>query len=217
MIGQSGTGKSSLLRLLICSLNPGLYKLLYLCHFSVGNSEFYTHLCVALGLEPRMRRATMFRAIKDHIISLNRSQRVHPVLLIDEAHLLSTDILQELRMLTNFEIDSFNALTVLLCGQKRLRMKFGLAVLESLASTISITISLGGLPKEETFSYVEARLKAAGAQSTLFTKNALELIHQAAGGIMRTINTIAHAALIKGFIGKSAQVEAEHVQSVLER
>jgi len=215
--GKAGTGKSCLLRMLADVLPAGLYKPLYLCHSSVGLVEFYTHLVALFGLEPSYRRAAMFRELKDHVLSMNSSSHVHPVLLVDESHLLNNQILAEMRLLTNFHIDSLNALTVLLCGDETLTRKFGLSMLEALANSVTITISVDALAKEETFSYIETRLAACGVKNPLFTKNALELIHQAAGGILRTVGTIANSALIKAYLSKSQQVEAEHVHSVIGR
>jgi general secretion pathway protein A len=77
----------------------------------------------------------LFRIVKERILSLNKTSRVHPVLVIDEAHMLRNEILAELRMLANFEIDSYNALTILLCGQESLQQKFGLTILESLVNS----------------------------------------------------------------------------------
>ncbi len=217
MTGRSGTGKSCLIRLLIDRLQPGLYKSYYVYHTSVAIVEFYTHLCDVFGLTPGHRRASMFRAIREHILSLQTSSHIHPVLIIDEAHLLNNDILAEIRLLTNFHADSLNALTVLLCGNEHLPRRFGLSVLESLASAITVSISVDALEKEETCTYIESRLSACGASAPLLTKNALELIHQASGGTMRAIGTITTAALRKAYLAKSNQVEAEHVQSVLQR
>jgi general secretion pathway protein A len=217
LIGKSGTGKSCLLRLLASSLPPGLYKPLYLCHTSVGIVEFYTHLSSAFGLTPCYRRASMFRDLKEHILSMNNSRHVHPVLIIDEAHLLNNEILAEIRLLTNFNIDSLNALTVILCGAESLSLRFGLSTLEALANSITITISIDSLSQEESIAYIEGRLSACGARTPLFTKNALALVHQASGGILRTLGTVAHAALLKAYIAKSPQVEAEHVQAVIQR
>ena len=76
--GKSGTGKSTLLRLLIDRLQPGLYKSYYVCHTSVGLVEFYTHLCSVFGLTPGHRRASMFRAIKEHVLTMHSSSRIHP-------------------------------------------------------------------------------------------------------------------------------------------
>ena len=215
--GKAGTGKSCLLRLLADRLPPGLYKSFYLCHSSVGIVEFYTHLSTLFGLEPNYRRASMFRDLQHQVLTMNGSAHVHPVLLIDEAHLLANDILAEIRLLTNFHIDSLNALTVILCGSESLTRKFGLSMLEALASSITVTISLNGLSIEETLSYVESRLATCGSKTALFTKNALTLIHQASGGIPRTIGTIANAALLKAFTAHCQQVEAEHVQQVIQR
>jgi general secretion pathway protein A len=217
MSGKSGTGKSCVLRLLIDRLQPGLYKSYYLCHTSVAVVEFYTHLCDVFGLNPSHRRAPMFRAIKEHVLSMRSSTRIHPVLIIDEAHHLNNDILAELRLLTNFQADSLNALTVLLCGNEHLPRRFGLSVLEPLASAITISIPVEPLPKEETFAYIESRLSDAGAQNAVVTKNALEFIHQASAGVMRAVGTITTAAMRRAFMTKSAQVEAEHVQAMLQR
>jgi len=217
LTGKSGSGKSCILRLLNESLNPALHKVIYLCHSSIGLHEFYTHLTAGLGLPPKGRRAALFRLCKERIMSLHSSQKIHPVLILDEAHLLSHDILQEIRLLTNFQIDSVNALTVLLCGQESLNLAFGLSMLESLASSITINIQLASLPAEETFSYIEKRVSDCGNSSVLFTKPALTLIHQASGGVFRSIGIIAWAAMHKAFLQKSAQVEAEHVKAVIER
>ena len=103
--GKPGTGKSCLLRLLQHRLPAGIYRTFYLCHSSVGTVEFYTHLSVLFGLQPNYRRAAMFRDIKQHVLNLNNSAHVHPVLLIDEAHLLSTEILSEIRLLTPMPTD----------------------------------------------------------------------------------------------------------------
>ena len=185
-------------------LPAGLYRTFYLCHSSVGTVEFDTHLSVLFGLQPNYRRAAMFRDIKEHVLNLNNSAHVHPVLLIDEAHLLSTEILSEIRLLTNFSVDSFNALTVLLCGSENLTRKFGLSVLEALSA-------------DESFSFVDSRMRACGAQNPVFTKNALTLLHQASGGTLRTLGSIANATLMQAFTARSSQVEAEHVQQVIQR
>jgi general secretion pathway protein A len=159
----------------------------------------------------------MFRLIQDRVLSLNRSNRIHPILLLDEAQYLSNPVLQEIRLLSNFEIDSYNALTVLICGREELSMQFGLSILEPLANSISLTIHLEGLPKEESFAYIEGRLSHCGSSAPLFTRNALELIHQASGGIMRAINAIASSAMVGAYLGGNRQVEAEHVKAAIER
>ena len=99
-----------------------------------------------LGLQPNYRRAAMFRDIKDRVLAMNNSSHVHPVLLVDEAHLLSPDILAGIRLLVNFEIDSLNALTVILCGSEMLTRKFGLSMLSRTSRTTSSRAALGPNP-----------------------------------------------------------------------
>jgi general secretion pathway protein A len=216
MSGKSGVGKSCLLRQFIADLPTGLYKPVYICHTTVAITEFYTHLCTAFGIVPSVRRSNMFRDLQDRIRVFNQTNHVHPILIIDEAHYLATDILTELRLIANFEIDSLSAMSILLCGSESFPRRFTLSVLEPLANSITISIPVATLPQEETVTYVENRLAAVGAQRPLFTKNALAFVHQASGGVLRSVNTIATASLHRAFLSKSPQVEAEHVQSVVQ-
>ena len=217
LAGKSGTGKSCLIRLLREELAPSSYHAVYVCHSTVSTTEFYSHLASGFGIPTTGRRSLMFRKIKEQIELLHSSKRIYSILVIDEAHLLSTDILQELRLLANFSMDSQNLLTVLLCGQEDLLLKFGLSSLEFLANSISVIVKLQGLAMEESFSYIERRISESGCSTPLFTKGALNTIHQASGGTMRVINTLALAALLKAFMLKQKQVEAEHVQMVIAR
>jgi type II secretory pathway predicted ATPase ExeA len=217
LTGKSGTGKSCLLRMAVDSLPKGLYKTHYICHTSVGILEFYSHLCDVFGLEASGRRAPMFKAVHNHIMYMNETNHIHPVLIIDEADKLSNDILQEIRLITNFNYDSVDALTILLCGQEHLLQKFGLSILESLANSVTVTVRMNTLKKEETFSYIEQRISDVSTGNTLFTKAAMTLIHNASGGVMRVINNMAEHSLIKAYLTSSASIEKEHVQSVLSR
>jgi general secretion pathway protein A len=147
----------------------------------------------------------------------HKQSRIHTVLVLDEAHLLSNDVLKELRLLANYEIDSLNAMTILLCGQETLLQKFGLSALEPLANSITVSVATDGLPKEETLSYIESRITACGGHTGMFTQSALSLIHQASVGVLRSIGTIATGAMMKAYHGDSPTIEGEHVQAVLTR
>ena len=89
--------------------------------------------------------------------------------------------------------------------------------MESLANSITVSVNIDTLPKEETISYIEQRIKDAGNSPNLFTKNAMTLIHDASGGVLRSIGNIATGAIFKAFLSKSDQVEKEHVQQALNR
>ncbi|MCI0474485.1 MAG: AAA family ATPase [Ignavibacteria bacterium] len=217
LTGKSGSGKSCIIRKVISELNPGTHKPVYLCHTSSSLLEFYYHLALALGIEPAMRKAKMFKDIKDRIIQLNTSHKIHPVLFIDEAHQLRNEILAELRLLLNFKIDSYHGMTVILCGQEELNMKFGLSSLESLANSVTMKIAAESLREDETVQYIEKRISDSGNSSPIFTKNAYTFIHQASGGNLRIIGNIASASLLKAFNMQSGSVEADHVKMVISR
>jgi general secretion pathway protein A len=217
LTGKSGSGKSCLLRMACQALPTGIYKSVYVHHTSVGILEFYTHLCDVFGLQPCGRRAAMFKLIHDHILHLNNSNRMHPILIIDEADKLGNDILQEIRLIANFDFDSINAITILLSGQEPLLQKLGLSILESLANSVTVTMHLQTLEMEETFSYLGQRVADVSDGKVIFTKSAMTLIHQASGGIMRVINNMALNCLIKAYYSNSSIVEKEHVQAILSR
>lgn len=209
--GKSGCGKSCLLRILSGTLPTGLYRPVYLCHASVSLGEFYSHIAVSFNLQPGGRRATLFRAIKDHVTQLSRTEKIHPILIIDEAHALSNSILAELRQLANFYYDSETCLSILLSGQDELLHRLRLSFLEPLANSITTTVIVKPLSQEETASYLEERLKQAGARPDIFTPPAVRAIHNIAHGIMRSVNTIASAGLVKAWRVKSNQVESEFI------
>jgi general secretion pathway protein A len=138
-------------------------------------------------------------------------------LILDEAQLLPIDVVKELRLLANYEVDSVNAMTILLCGQESLLQKFGLSALGPLANSITVSVGTNGLPQEETFAYIESRITDCGAHAAMFTQGALKLIHQASVGVLRTVGTMATSAMMKAYHANAPTVEAEHVQAVLTR
>jgi len=176
LVGKSGSGKSCLLRLLLAGLPAGRYCPVYLCHSTVSLSEFYGHLAGAFNLSPKGRRAALFRAVKEQAVQLHRSGKTHPLLIVDEAHCLSNEILVELRQLLNFQYDSETCMSVLLCGQEELLARLKLSILEPLANSVTTTVVVQGLSPEETASYIEERLRQAGARPDIFSLPAIRAI-----------------------------------------
>lgn len=212
--GPSGCGKSSVIRKIASQLNPGLYRPFYISHTSLGTAEFYQTFAASLGLDSGGRRSKIFRRIKSFITDLNDQKRIHPVIFIDEAQALSGDSLKEIRLLTNFEYDSKNACTLVLCGQPELRQKLQLNVYASLANSITYSIKLDALPAEETYTYIDNRVASSGCTTPLFTDNAKKMIHDISSGILRISANVAWRSLIKAYQHKSKQIEKEHVQMV---
>ena len=143
--------------------------------------------------------------------SCSRSNKIHPLLIIDEAQCLSNDILVELRQLLNFQYDSETCMSILLCGQEELLARLRLSFLESLANSVTTTVVMKPLLPEETASYLEERLKHSGARADLFSPPAVRAIHNASHGIMRSINALASAAIQKAWRAKAEIVESDFI------
>jgi len=162
------------------------------------------------------RRAAAYRAIHTEVSRLVLETKIHPVLVVDEAQHLRNDVLEDLRLLTNYDMDAQRRLCLLLVGLPELRRRLAMAVHESLAQRIVVRYHLGGLTREELPAYLTHRLQLAGCSLPLFEPPAIEALYQATQGMPRKVNHIAHYALSAAALTKLKQISAEHVQSALE-
>ena len=122
---------------------------------------------------------------------------------------------EDLRLLTNYEMDSENRLCLLFVGLTELRRRLSMAIHESLDQRIVMRYHLGGLEREELSEYLTHRLRAADCDLPLFDPGAIEAIWQATGALPRRINRLAHVALTAAAIDNARTVSAEHVQDAL--
>ena len=185
--GEVGAGKSTAARVFAASLNPSLYKILYV-HFSSGS---------ALDL---------LRQIAGAVVRLNQSKKQHPILICDEAHLLPHPALEQLPLLLNFDMDSSRYLTLLLVGQPLLRRTLSLQMHEALRQRIGAQYHLEGLTRDELDAYLSQQLKAAGVSQPLFDDTARQGMYQATKGIPRKVNKLAMTALRLAAASKSQTV-----------
>ena len=139
-----------------------------------------------------------------------------PVLIIDEAHHLRNDVLEDLRLLTNFAMDAEQRLCLVLVGLTELRRRLAMAMHESLAQRLVVRHHLAGLDRDEVDAYVGHRLRLAGCELPLFEAPAVEALFQSARGLPRQINRIAHYALSAAALDNARTVNAEHLQNALD-
>jgi len=214
--GEVGCGKTSVCRQLAAALHPGLHRLFYV-PLSTGNVlDMYKAIAWQLGLPIERNRAAAYRAIHSEVSRLASEAKIHPVLVVDEAHHLRNDVLEDLRLLTNYVMDSERRLCLLLVGLTELRRRLTMAVHESLTQRIVVRYHLSGLSREETPAYLSHRLQLAGCALPLFEPAAIETLFQATQGLPRKLNRAAHFALSAAALAKVRQVTAEHVQAALE-
>ena len=214
--GEVGSGKTTLCRQLCAALHPGLHRLYY-GTLSTGNVlDMYKAIAWQLGLPVERNRAAAYRAIHTEVSRLVLETKIHPVLVVDEAQHLRNDVLEDLRLLTNYAMDAERRLCLLLVGLPELRRRLTMAVHESLTQRIVVRYHLGGLSREQLPAYLTHRLQLAGCSLPLFEPPAIEALCQATQGMPRKINQLAHYALSAAALAKVRQISAEHVQSALE-
>lgn len=213
--GEAGSGKTTVCRKVAASLHQGLYRVFYV-PLSTGNVlDLYKSIAWELGLPVERSRAALFRVIRMEITRLCLEARTRPVLIVDEAQNLRPDVLEDLRLLTNYEMDSQNRLCLILVGQAELRRRLSMAVHEALSQRIVVRHHLAGLAREELTAYLLHLLRLAGTEVPLFEPAALEALYQATSGLPRKVNLLAHHALTASALARAKLVTAEHVQAAL--
>lgn len=213
--GESGSGKTTSCRRTVASLHAGLYRVLYVSLTTGNVMDLYKTIAWELGLPTERNRAALFRQIRSEVTRLCAENRLRPVLIIDEAHHLRTDVLEDVRLLTNYAMDSENRLCVVLVGHPELRRRLGMAALDALSQRIVVRAHVRGLARDEMGPYLAHRLRLAGCEVPLFEPATTEAIFQASSGLLRKANMLAHHTLFAAAIAKSKSITTEHVQAAL--
>jgi type II secretory pathway predicted ATPase ExeA len=214
LTGEPGVGKTCVLRALRQRLPQGSFRLTYYHNATLGRRDFYRHLCLALGLSPSSTAAALFFAVSSHVEDLGRDN-LHPVFLLDEAHLLHQDTLDHLHILLNYEWDSRALLSLVLVGLPELADRMALRRNRSLHSRIHHRLSIDPIVPDDTADYIGFRLKAVGCDRQIFTSDAVAMIHEAALGSLRDIDRVATAALRESARRKRKLVERDAVAHVI--
>ncbi|MDH3972796.1 MAG: AAA family ATPase [Deltaproteobacteria bacterium] len=203
--GDIGTGKTTLSRALIDSLDES-FKPILIINPRLSPTQFLKLLARRLGIEsPSYFKSDLIDEIND-ILFKHYESGICPVIIIDEAQLIpGKGTFDEIRLLTNCQLDDQNLFSLLLVGQPELRTRLARKHYEPLLQRVSILYHLKPLDLKETASYIEHRLKVAGREEALFTKEAVEEIFKYSGGVPRIINNIASNSLLEGF-GKEADI-----------
>ena len=213
--GDSGSGKTCGARRVLARLHSSLYRVVYVC-LSTGNVlDLYKTIAWEMGLPVERSRAALFRQIRAEVTRLVTEARCRPVLVVDEAQHLRSDVLEDLRLLTNYKMDAENRLCLLFLGQTELRRRLSMAVHEALNQRIVVRYHLPPLGRDEVEAYLAHRLQLCGTQVALFEPAAQEALFQATGGLPRRLNLLAHHALLAAALARARSVTTEHVQAAM--
>lgn len=213
--GESGSGKTTACRKIVAGLHAGLHRVLYVCLTTGNVMDLYKTIAWEVGLPIERNRAALFRQIRDEVTRLCGEARQKPILIVDEAHHLRSDLLEDLRLLTNYAMDSENRLCLLLIGHPELRRRLNMAAHEALSQRIVVRAHVTGLSRDEIGPYLTHLLRLAGTELDLFDPAAQEALFQASSGLPRKLNLLGHHALMAAALARAKSVTPEHVQAAL--
>ena len=216
LTGDIGTGKTMLSRALIDSLDGSFHPMLII-NPRLSPAHLLRTVALGLGMNcPSRNCNSIMEGINARLYEFFEAGK-RPVVIIDEAQLISGKAtFEELRLLTNFQLDDRNLLAILLIGQTELRERLDRRQYRALRQRIGTQYHLGPLDEDETREYVKHRLRVAGREALLFDEEANTALFEHSGGVPRRINTIAGNALVEGF-GKGLKIiDQEIIESVVK-
>ncbi len=216
LTGEIGSGKTTFIRHFLDALNQNTHKFFYLSQTVRTARSFFRALAAELGLQPKFFIEDVSKQVKTHLGDLWHKQKVMPALVIDEAQNLSDTVLEEVRLLTNFRMDSKNYLSIFLLGHPVLKARLKLSPYAALKRRISFNYHLTGLEQDEINPYLMHRLKLAGKTKPVFTDEAITLLFNYSKGLPGAINTLAHEALYLAADQKKTPVDEILLENIIQ-
>ena len=214
--GEVGCGKTTILRAVLATFGNEVLAI-YIFNPFLTAAEFFEQLAAEMDLRlPRTVTKPELLAAMGRLLAERHAAGLRTVLIVDEAHGLPTALLEEIRLLMNFETSSEKLLQVVLCGQPELAETLNRPQLRQLKQSISLRCALKPLSVFEINKYIRFRLKQAGAANvSLFDNAAVKLIGQVSQGIPRIINNICDNALLYGYAANSEVITREMIEEVV--
>jgi len=210
--GDVGSGKSTALRYASSTLHPSQYQIISVIASTGSIIEILKQISMALDIEwTSISLAKLMHTVRGTIMEIGKRKQV-PILIIDEASLLRTEVFAQLHTLGQFEMDSKPLLPIILAGQNNLLDKLMYLTSRPLASRVIGRSHLEGLKQKDMAGYLKHHLEVAGIKEQLFSDEAILAIHQGSGGLLRMANLLAKGSLIAAAREKCLVVSAEHVR-----
>lgn len=210
--GEIGTGKTTLCKALIRQLDHDTKTALVL-HSGLSELQLIQAIAQDFGLNPmRSNRLNLFNQLSQFLIDQGTLGN-GVVLVIDEAQNLSLRLLEQIRMLSNYETDKEKLIQIILVGQPQLRDKLNLPVFSQLQQRIGVRYHILPLDRDEVSTYVDHRLRVAGSDGSLaWGQDAVDELYRCSKGIPRLINLICDRALLACYVFRTKQVDAPIIQ-----
>jgi type II secretory pathway predicted ATPase ExeA len=196
VVGDVGVGKTVSVRAAVTGLDPTRHQIIYVPNPAFGTRGLYVTIVRALGADARFHKAEVMAQAADLLAAEEAERHRRVVIIIDEAHLLSAEQLEELRLLTNSQMDSASPFAGILVGQPTLARQLRMGIFAALDQRIATRYHIKAMDLAESVNYLRHHLSLVGRDEPLFADDAVARLHRASNGLPRALNNAATAALI---------------------
>ena len=214
--GMAGVGKSTLARNFAQSLSPEKFTVLYLADSQLTPRWFYKGLLDQLGIEAKFYRGDAKRQLHGHLRIIREIHHRNIVVVVDEAHLLDRETLEEVRFVLNTDMDSSSPMSLILIGQRELWDKLRMQLYDAIRGRIDIKCELQGMDRAELDAYMKVHFEYAGGKSNPFTDGAVNELHKYSAGAARAVNKAATHCLMLAAQRAKAVIDESMVRTVIE-
>jgi len=216
LIADAGMGKTAMLRRFRESLKETEYQTIYLTDSKLTPRHFYNGMLEQLGCETRFYRGDARRLLHHQIEMMRGMGNQKLVVIVDEGHLLSKEMLEEIRFLLNYKMDSENPLALILVGQTELWERLKLQAFRAIQHRIDLKCFMSPYDFAKTKAYIERQLIWSGHEGPIFSEDAMKLIQNFSGGIPRLINRVCSQSLIYAYQSRRNIVDDRMIQQVID-
>ena len=210
-----GVGKSTLVRKFTETLSPEQYTVLYLADSQLTPRWFYKGLLDQLGIEAKFYRGDAKRQLHKQLDIIRGIHHKKILVIVDEAHLLVRETLEEIRFALNTDMDSMNPMGLVLVGQSELWDKLRMQLYAAIRGRIDIKCELPGMDRSEIDGYMRAHLSYAGGQTEIFTDAALDELHKYSAGSARAVNKAGVHCLVHAAQRAKKMIDDHMVKAVI--
>ena len=217
--GGVGVGKTTAVRKFVASLDRDSFRCIYIADSALTPRVFYWEVLTQMTSDekPSFYRSEGKRKMLGYFSRLSESAHVIPVIIIDEAHLLSAGMLEETRFLLNNDLDSQNPMSLVVVGQSELRAKLSKEIFEPITQRIDFRFALDPFDRAQTQDYIHAHMRYAGESREIFSPSAVDAVFHFSGGVARKINKACSLALLYAAQKAMHTVDGGVIQYVAEQ
>jgi len=217
--GDVGVGKTTAMRCFVSSLNKQTFRAVYISDSALTPRVFYWEVLKEFtGLEkPCPYRSDGKRKLMDVLTAFLEEGTLIPLIIIDEAHLLSYEMLEETRFLLNYKMDSQNPMGLIIIGQSDLRANLSKEVFEPITQRIDFRFKIPAMDLTQTHEYINKHMAYAGESRQIFSEGAIAKIFTYANGIPRKINKVCYLSLMAASQRQTSIIEDSLITFVIEQ